>query len=129
MFVTPRADEDVIHETPRHWWVLVRHAVIPGTLLVATIVISTAISLARPAWLPLPPILILPALIAIPTVAILWLLWAYIDWLDDGLAVAIGGNGSAAKSSDEIGRLAASLFTADGWTGSLSQDVFAPRLV
>lgn len=34
-----------------------------------------------------------------------------IDWLEPGLAVAIGGNGSAAKSSDELGRLAAQLVT------------------
>jgi sarcosine oxidase len=52
----------------------------------------------------------------------------YIGWLDDGLAVAIGGNGEAAKSSDEIGRLAASLFTADGWTDSLSAEMFAPQM-
>jgi len=53
----------------------------------------------------------------------------YIGWLDDGLAVAIGGNGEAAKSSDEIGRLAASLFSADGWTDSLSAETFTPQLV
>ena len=33
--------------------------------------------------------------------------------VDDRLAVALGGNGAAAKSSDEIGRLAASLFEPD----------------
>ncbi len=33
-----------------------------------------------------------------------------VGWIDDGIAVAVGGNGSAAKSSDEIGRRAASLF-------------------
>ena len=43
--------------------------------------------------------------------------------------MAIGGNGEAAKSSDEIGRLAASLFSADGWTDSLSQALFTPQLV
>ncbi len=32
-----------------------------------------------------------------------------IGWLDEGLAVALGGNGSAAKSSDELGRLAAAV--------------------
>ncbi len=36
-----------------------------------------------------------------------------IDWLDDGLAVAVGGNGAAAKSSDELGRLAAALAAGD----------------
>lgn len=34
----------------------------------------------------------------------------YIDWIDTNVAVALGGSGSAAKSADEIGRLAASLF-------------------
>ena len=29
----------------------------------------------------------------------------YVGWIDDGLAVALAGNGSAAKSSDELGRL------------------------
>lgn len=32
-----------------------------------------------------------------------------IDWVDEGIGVAIGGNGSAAKSSDELGRLGAAL--------------------
>lgn len=53
----------------------------------------------------------------------------YIGWVHDGVAVAIGGCGEAAKSSDEIGRLAASLFTADGWTDSLDQSLFTPQLV
>lgn len=53
----------------------------------------------------------------------------YVGWIDDGLAVALGGNGSAAKSSDELGRLAASLFDDDGWTDSLDPGVFAPRLL
>lgn len=55
--------------------------------------------------------------------------YPYVGWLDDGLAVAIGGNGEAAKSSDEIGRLAASLFGADGWTDSLSAETFTPQTV
>ena len=50
----------------------------------------------------------------------------YIGWINDHVAVAIGGNGSAAKSSDELGRLAASLFDADGWSDSIDPDVFAP---
>lgn len=53
----------------------------------------------------------------------------YIGWVHDGVAVAIGGNGEAAKSSDEIGRLAASLFSAEGWTDSLDQSLFTPQLV
>jgi sarcosine oxidase len=52
----------------------------------------------------------------------------YIGFVDDGIAVAIGGNGSAAKSSDELGRLASSLFTDDGWTDSIDQAVFEPKL-
>ena len=52
--------------------------------------------------------------------------YPYIGWVDDGLAVALGGNGSAAKSSDELGRLAASLFADDGWTDSLPAELFEP---
>ncbi len=40
----------------------------------------------------------------------------WIDWVDDRVAVAVGGCGSAAKSADEIGRLAGTLFTDEGWT-------------
>lgn len=48
-----------------------------------------------------------------------------IDWFDDRVAVAIGGNGWAAKSSDELGRLAASLVT-DGDLGpGPDREVFA----
>ena len=39
----------------------------------------------------------------------------WIDWVDDRIAVAVGGCGSAAKSADEIGRLAGTLFTEGGW--------------
>ena len=52
----------------------------------------------------------------------------YIGWVDDNIAVAIGGNGAAAKSSDELGRLASTLFADDGWTDSISADAFTPRL-
>lgn len=52
----------------------------------------------------------------------------YIGWVDDGVAVAIGGNGAAAKSSDELGRLASTLFDADGWTDELASSTFAPVL-
>lgn len=51
----------------------------------------------------------------------------YIGWVDDEVAVAIGGNGAAAKSSDEIGRLAATLFAPDGWTDEIDAATFAPR--
>lgn len=50
----------------------------------------------------------------------------YIGWVGDGVAVALGGNGSAAKSSDELGRLAATLFELDGWNDSLDQAHFEP---
>jgi len=40
----------------------------------------------------------------------------WIDWIDGRIAVAVGGCGAAAKSADEIGRLAGTLFTEDGWT-------------
>lgn len=53
--------------------------------------------------------------------------YPYLGWVSDGVAVAIGGNGSAAKSSDELGRLAASLFSPDGWTDSLDPSHFEPR--
>jgi len=43
----------------------------------------------------------------------------YIDLIDDGrMVVALGGNGRAAKSSDEIGRIAADLLLAGAWTES-----------
>jgi sarcosine oxidase len=53
----------------------------------------------------------------------------YIGWVHDAVAVAIGGNGEAAKSADEIGRLAASLFTPEGWTDTLDQSLFTPPMV
>ena len=52
----------------------------------------------------------------------------YIGFIDDRIAVAVGGNGSAAKSSDEIGRLAASLVT-NGWaTDDVDASHFIPQL-
>ena len=50
----------------------------------------------------------------------------YIGWVDDRIAVAVGGNGSAAKSGDELGRIAASLVTG-GWDSDLDQALFRPR--
>ena len=54
---------------------------------------------------------------------------AYIGTLEPGLAVAVGGNGLAAKSSDEIGRLAARAALL-GWDPAepLAAQAFAPRL-
>ncbi len=52
----------------------------------------------------------------------------YVGWIDGPIAVAVGGSGAAAKSSDEIGRLASTLFSDDGWS---SEDpdaaLFAPQ--
>lgn len=53
--------------------------------------------------------------------------YPYVGWVDNGVAVAIGGNGSAAKSSDELGRLAASLFSEDGWDTGYDAELFEPR--
>jgi sarcosine oxidase len=53
--------------------------------------------------------------------------YPHIGWVDDGIAVAIGGNGSAAKSSDELGRLAATLFSDAGWTDELDAALFEPE--
>lgn len=39
----------------------------------------------------------------------------YVDEIDDGLFVALGGNGHAAKSSDALGALAASLMAEGSW--------------
>ena len=50
----------------------------------------------------------------------------YIGWVDDRIAVAVGGNGSAAKSGDELGRIAASLVTG-GWDSDLDEALFRPR--
>jgi sarcosine oxidase len=52
----------------------------------------------------------------------------YIGWVADQVAVAIGGNGSAAKSSDELGRIAAGLFGDDGWASPIDPAAFAPVL-
>lgn len=51
-----------------------------------------------------------------------------IGWVDDRVAVAIGGNGSAAKSGDELGRIAASLVRG-GWDSDLDEELFRPRFV
>lgn len=52
----------------------------------------------------------------------------YIGWVDDNVCVAVGGNGAAAKSCDELGRLAAAYVT-DEWANEPLDPVdFAPRL-
>ena len=50
----------------------------------------------------------------------------YIGWVEDGIAVAIGGCGSAAKSSDELGRLASTLFESENWSDALPSSAFQP---
>ncbi len=53
----------------------------------------------------------------------------YIGQVDDRIIVALGASGSGAKSSDELGRLAAALTRSAGWTDSvLDAEQFHPRL-
>ncbi len=53
----------------------------------------------------------------------------FVDQIDEGLFIAVGGNGHAAKSADALGALAASLVLNDGqWTDAdLDQEQFAIR--
>lgn len=51
--------------------------------------------------------------------------YPYIDMLDERIGIVVGGNGKAAKSSDEIGRLAAGMIRAQSWPSSLPPAVFA----
>jgi sarcosine oxidase len=54
--------------------------------------------------------------------------YPYVELVADGrLCVAVGGNGQAAKSSDEIGRLAADLLLAGEWRDDLPADAFCAR--
>ncbi len=53
--------------------------------------------------------------------------YPYIDMLDDRVGIAVGGNGKGAKSSDEIGRLAAGMIRTQSWPSSLPQAVFAAK--
>ena len=51
--------------------------------------------------------------------------YPYVDLLAEGrICVAVGGNGKAAKSSDEIGRLAAGLLLAGEWCDDLPAEAF-----
>jgi sarcosine oxidase len=52
----------------------------------------------------------------------------YIDMVDDRIGMVVGGNGKAAKSSDEIGRMAASMLTSGSWKSSMPESVFAAKL-
>ena len=54
----------------------------------------------------------------------------YIDLIAEGrLCIAVGGNGKAAKSSDEIGRLAAELLLAGAWRDELPAEAFGVRFL
>jgi sarcosine oxidase len=53
--------------------------------------------------------------------------YPYIDMLDERIGIVAGGNGKAAKSSDEIGRLAAGMIRSDAWPAATPQAVFAAR--
>lgn len=53
----------------------------------------------------------------------------YIDMLDEHIGVVAGGNGKSAKSSDEIGRIAAGMIASGNWKTSLPQSVFAARFI
>lgn len=46
----------------------------------------------------------------------------YIDLIAPGFGVALGGNGYAAKASDEIGRLAARLVLLGEWKSEIPKD-------
>jgi sarcosine oxidase len=50
--------------------------------------------------------------------------YPYVDRVADNLFVAVGGNGKAAKSSDEIGRLGAKLTLTGAWNDDLPGDLF-----
>ena len=51
--------------------------------------------------------------------------YPHIDMVDDRIGLVVGGNGKAAKSSDEIGRLAAGMIGTQDWPSSLPQAPFA----
>jgi len=54
--------------------------------------------------------------------------YPYLDLLDGGrICVAVGGNGKAAKSSDEIGRLAANLVLTGAWQDDVPATPFQVR--
>jgi sarcosine oxidase len=53
--------------------------------------------------------------------------YPYIDLIDEHIGLVVGGNGKAAKSSDEIGRLAARMISTGDWLSSLPQEAFAAQ--
>ena len=52
----------------------------------------------------------------------------YIDMFHSQLGVAIGGNGKAAKASDEIGRIAASLVYSGLWDSEVPRECVRLKL-
>ena len=48
----------------------------------------------------------------------------YIEKINDQLGVAIGGNGHAAKCSDEIGLIAAQMMLSREWNYEIPQNAF-----
>ncbi|MEU6411117.1 FAD-dependent oxidoreductase [Microbispora sp. NPDC046933] len=52
--------------------------------------------------------------------------YPYIGRVEDGLTVAVGGNGHGARGSDEIGRLASTVVLGEAWDCPVPQEVFAP---
>ena len=49
---------------------------------------------------------------------------AYIDQIDDRLYISVGGCGAAAKSSPEIGKVAARMVQQAGWNYDIGQKHF-----
>jgi sarcosine oxidase len=55
--------------------------------------------------------------------------YPYIDMIDERIGIVAGGNGKAAKSSDEIGRLAAEMMHTRVWPSSLPRGKFVARFL
>ena len=54
--------------------------------------------------------------------------YPYIDMVDSRIGVVVGGNGKSAKSSDEIGRIAAEMVHSGDWASSMPQSIFSASL-
>lgn len=51
--------------------------------------------------------------------------YPYVDMVDQRVGIVVGGNGKSAKSSDEIGRMAAEMISTGNWPSSLPQTLFS----
>ena len=51
-------------------------------------------------------------------------IYPIIDEIENNLYVSVGGNGSAAKSSDYIGYISANYFAEHSWDTNLNRDLF-----